>query len=214
VAYDDAKVEYTTQKTKFDAAKTRFDNADASLERLGRTQVAIEELALQAAQHAGLTGTTIDDIEDEVKALELVVQGGTANAEQMKQYEKFYEVFDGRDKVIGFMRNAETTNASMHNVNLLTHASAADSLRSIRDALNEISNMRGTIGAGMNRLLAGISVMQTQARNTLSAESSIRDANMAEEITSMTKYQILAQTGIAALAHSNANSQTVLRLLQ
>ena len=126
----------------------------------------------------------------------------------------FSGIFDGRDKIIGFMRDAETPKASLATVNLLTHASAASALTSIRDALNEISNMRGTIGAGMNRLLAGISVMQTQSRNTLSAESSIRDANMAEEITSMTRYQILAQTGIAALAHSNANSQTVLRLLQ
>jgi flagellin len=74
--------------------------------------------------------------------------------------------------------------------------------------------MRGTIGAGMNRLQAAIAVMQTQSRNTSTAESSIRDANMAEEITNMTKFQILAQTGIAALAHSNSNSQTVLRLLQ
>jgi flagellin len=112
------------------------------------------------------------------------------------------------------MRTSDTTNASLASVNLLAHASAADALPGIRKALNEISTMRGTIGAGMNRLLAGISVMQTQARNTLAAESSIRDANMAEEITNMTKFQILAQTGISALATSNVNSQMVLRLLQ
>jgi len=105
-------------------------------------------------------------------------------------------------------------NASLSTVHLLTHGKAAAALDNIRKALNEISIMRGTIGAGMNRLQAAISVMQTQSRNTLTAESSVRDANMAEEITNMTKFQILAQTGIAALAHSNANSQTVLRLLQ
>ena len=99
-------------------------------------------------------------------------------------------------------------------VNLLTHGNAADALGKIRLSLNEVSNMRGAIGAGLNRLQAGISVMQTQSRNTLAAESQIRDANMAEEITNMTKYQILAQTGIAALAHSNSNSQLVLSLLQ
>jgi len=126
----------------------------------------------------------------------------------------FEGVFDGRDKIVGFKRDSEALTPSLATVNLLTHATSAAALTGIRDALNEISNMRGTIGAGMNRLQAGISVMQTQSRNTLSAESSIRDANMAEEITSMTRYQILAQTGIAALAHSNANSQIVLRLLQ
>jgi len=116
-------------------------------------------------------------------------------------------------KVIGF-GVAGSTSGSLSTVHLLTHGKAAAALASIREALNAISVMRGTIGAGMNRLQAGIAVMQTQSRNTLTAESSIRDANMAEEITNMTKFQILAQTGIAALAHSNANSQTVLRLLQ
>ena len=122
--------------------------------------------------------------------------------------------WEDRNKIIGFMRDNLTTNASLATVNLLTHANAAKALTGIRDSLNEISNMRGTIGAGMNRLLAGISVMQTQSRNTLTAESAIRDANMAEEITNMTKFQILAQTGISSLAHSNTNSQMVLRLLQ
>ena len=119
---------------------------------------------------------------------------------------------DGRDKVMGF--GPDGTVAGLNTVSLGTHASAANALVSIKDALNAVSTMRGTIGAGLNRLQAAISVLQTQSRNTLSAESAIRDANMAEEITNMTKYQILAQTGIAALAHSNANSQMVLRLLQ
>jgi flagellin len=179
-----------------------------------QTTAAIEKIALQAAIYAGLTGSTFAAIKSEVAILQAAVKGGSPTAEQREQYEKFTTIFDSRDKITGFMRNADTSAASLATVTLLTHASAASAIGSIRDSLNEISNMRGTIGAGMNRLQAGISVMQTQSRNTLSAESSIRDANMAEEITSMTKYQILAQTGIAALAHSNANSQTVLRLLQ
>ena len=84
----------------------------------------------------------------------------------------------------------------------------------IKACLNAVSIMRGEIGAGMNRLYAAISVMQTQARGTLAAESQIRDANMAEEITNLTKHQILAQTGIAALAHSNSNNQMILSLLR
>ena len=105
--------------------------------------------------------------------------------------------------------------ANLSLIDLATsHATAAAALPIIRNALNQVAIMRGTIGAGMNRLHAAVSVMQTQARNTIAAESQIRDANMAEEITNLTKYQILAQTGIAALAHSNANSQLVLSLLR
>ena len=72
----------------------------------------------------------------------------------------------------------------------------------------------GTIGAGMNRLQSAVAVLQTQVQNTQSAESTIRDANMAEEISNLTKQQILAQSGMAALAQANAGSQNVLSLLK
>jgi flagellin len=74
--------------------------------------------------------------------------------------------------------------------------------------------MRASVGAGMNRLQSAVAVLQTQAQNTQAAESSIRDANIAEEVANLTKYQILAQSGIAALAQANANSQSVLTLLR
>ena len=92
------------------------------------------------------------------------------------------------------------------------HAAAA--LTDIRNALTAVSTMRGTIGAGINRLQAAITVINAQSQNTLAAESAIRDANVAEEVSNLTKFQILAQTGIAALAQANTNSQNVLSLLR
>jgi flagellin len=92
--------------------------------------------------------------------------------------------------------------------------SAADALDTLKDSLRGISNSRADIGAGMNRLQSAVAVLQTQAQNTLAAESNIRDANMAEEIANMTKFQILAQSGIAALSQANATAQTVLALLR
>jgi len=74
--------------------------------------------------------------------------------------------------------------------------------------------MRASIGSGMNRLQSAVAVLQTQSKNTAAAESVIRDANFAEEVANLTKYQILAQSGMAALAQANVNSQSVLRLLQ
>ena len=95
-----------------------------------------------------------------------------------------------------------------------TGENAAIALTELKGALNQVAIMRGSIGAGMNRLQAAINVIATQSQNTLSAESTIRDANIAEEISNLTRYQILAQTGIAALAQANANSQNVLSLLR
>jgi flagellin len=99
-------------------------------------------------------------------------------------------------------------------VNLTTADGAADALTTIKNSLSAVSSMRGNIGAGMNRLQSAVAVLQTQAQNTLAAESNMRDANIAEEVSSMTKYQILSQSGIASLSQANSSSQSVLSLLQ
>jgi flagellin len=104
--------------------------------------------------------------------------------------------------------------ANLTSVDLTTVDAAATSLTHIKNALNGVSNMRASIGAGMNRLQSAVAVLQTQAQNTQAAESLIRDANFAEEIGNLTKFQILAQSGMAALAQANANSQSVLNLLR
>ncbi len=104
--------------------------------------------------------------------------------------------------------------ADLTAVDLTTASAAATSLTEIKTALQGVSNMRAEIGAGMNRLQSAVAVLQTQSQNTQAAESSIRDANIAEEVANLTKYQILAQSGIAALAQANSNSQNVLNLLR
>ncbi len=95
-----------------------------------------------------------------------------------------------------------------------TKANASDAIATLKDALKGISTARADLGAGMNRLQSAVAVLQNMSQNTLAAESGIRDANMAEEIANMTKYQILAQAGIAALSQANASSQSVLALLR
>jgi flagellin len=91
---------------------------------------------------------------------------------------------------------------------------ATEGLTTIKEGLTAVSGMRGEIGAGMNRLKSAVAVLQTQSQNTASAESTIRDANFAEEVSNLTKHQILAQSGMAALAQANSNSQNVLSLLR
>jgi flagellin len=106
------------------------------------------------------------------------------------------------------------SSAALNGIDLTNASDAADALSTIKTALNEVSKMRGNIGAGMNRLQSAVSVLQTQSQNTLAAESSIRDANIAQEVSNMTKQQILSQAGIASLSQANSNSQTVLSLLR
>jgi len=104
-----------------------------------------------------------------------------------------------------------TTNIAT--VDLTTQLGAVTALTTIKGALSGVSQMRASIGAGINRLQAAVSVLQTQSQNTQAAESTIRDANVASEVANLTKYNILAQTGIAALAQANAQSSAILKLL-
>ncbi len=99
-------------------------------------------------------------------------------------------------------------------VDISTQAGAVAALTTIRNALSGVSSNRADIGAGINRLQAAVAVIQNQSQNTQAAESTIRDANVAEEISNLTKYQILAQSGLAALSQANANGELVLTLLK
>jgi flagellin len=91
---------------------------------------------------------------------------------------------------------------------------AAAAITTLKTALSGITTSRAAVGAGINQLQSAVSVLQTTAQNTTAAESNIEDANMAQEISNMTKYQILAQTGIAALTQANSTAQNVLTLLK
>jgi flagellin len=104
--------------------------------------------------------------------------------------------------------------SDMSSLDLTNATEAANALNTLKAAISSVSNMRASVGAGMNRLQSAVAVLQTQSQNTLSAESNIRDANIAEEVSNMTKYQILAQSGIAALSQANSSTQTVLSLLK
>jgi len=99
-------------------------------------------------------------------------------------------------------------------VSLTTDTGAKAALTALKDALSGVSSSRSTIGSGINRLQAAVSVLQVQSQNTQAAESTIRDANIAEEVANLTKYQILAQSGMAALTQANTQSQSVLSLFR
>ncbi len=95
----------------------------------------------------------------------------------------------------------------------LTKAGAQSELANLQTAIDSISGNRGDLGAALNRLESTIAVVTTQAQNLASSESQIRDANVAEEVVNLTRFQVLNQTGLAALAQANATSSSVLALL-
>ena len=81
-------------------------------------------------------------------------------------------------------------------------------------AIDQVSSARATFGAVQNRLEHTLSVQATYQENLVAAESRIRDVDMAEEMTKLTKEQILQQAGTAMLAQANQAPQSVLSLLR
>jgi flagellin len=116
---------------------------------------------------------------------------------------------------IGLLSSSQigSNTTSLGEQNLGTASGAASALTVINSAISDVAAMRGTIGAGINRLTSATNVINTQVQNLTSAQSSIQDANIGQVIANMSKYQILEQTGIAALAQSNTSEQAILRLL-
>lgn len=97
---------------------------------------------------------------------------------------------------------------------LTAKATAQTELSALRSAIDDISSRRGDLGAALNRLEATVNVVSVQAQNLQAAESQIRDADVAQEIVALTKFQVLGQTGLSSLAQANLASQSVLSLLR
>jgi flagellin len=97
---------------------------------------------------------------------------------------------------------------------LLTATAAQAALTALNSAVGQVASTRGTVGAGINRLQSATAVMSDQVQNLSAAEDNIRGANIAEEVAHLSKFNILAQTGIAAMAQANHSQQSILRLFQ
>jgi flagellin len=115
---------------------------------------------------------------------------------------------------IGGANGAGATALGLTGTNLSSATSSQDVLKTVQTAIASISKWRGALGAQQNRLINSVAIIQVQSQNLQAAESAIRDANMAEEVVNMTKWQILLQSGMASLAQANASSQLVLSLFR
>lgn len=93
-------------------------------------------------------------------------------------------------------------------------ATAQAELAKITTAIGTIASDRGTVGATINTLTAVSNVMSTESTNTLSAENDVTATDYGQATSDMSKYQILSQTGIAALSQANQSQQLITKLLQ
>ncbi len=121
---------------------------------------------------------------------------------------------------IGSLSTEGITNGSggaavnLATTDLSTQTDAQTALTLINQAIANVASTRGTLGASVNRLTDASNVINSQVQNLTSAENTITAADIPTAVANLTKYSILEQTGISALAQANQQQQLVLKLLQ
>jgi flagellin len=173
-------------------------------------------LATQAASAA--SGVDISKLSSEFNTLtseidrEAAVAGMTASA----SFSVFVsaESTVGNGAVSGTLGAVEVADLGITQLTFTSVAQAQTALSQVQAAVSSLGSVQGTIGTLQNRLQFAISLAQSQEVNTRAAESRIRDANIAEESANMTRFNILSQSGITALAQANQTSSSVLALLR
>ncbi len=104
--------------------------------------------------------------------------------------------------------------ANLSNTNLSSQGNAQSALSVLNEAITYVAAQDGYIGAQINTLNSVSQVMSTQQENVVSAQNAIQATDYASATSNMSKYEILSQTGIAALAQANSVQQEVTKLLQ
>ncbi|HXR40504.1 MAG TPA: flagellin [Terracidiphilus sp.] len=106
------------------------------------------------------------------------------------------------------------TSADLSNTNLSTQGNAQNAESVLNAAITYVAAQDGYIGAQINTLNSISQVMSTQQENVVSAQNAVQATDYASATSNMSKYEILSQTGIAALAQANSVQQEVTKLLQ
>ena len=125
-------------------------------------------------------------------------------------------LFGGANSAVSSVSDVNTSNLGSYNNKLSVSSfdNAGSAMKSIQSAIALVSNQRSNLGAVQNRLEHTIANLDNISENTQSAESRIRDTDMAEEMVNYSKNNILAQAGQSMLAQANQSTQGVLSLLQ
>ena len=184
----------------------------------------MNELATQAANDTN-TSTDRGAIQDELKQLQTEISR-IATTTQFNTQNLLTGSFSGKKLQVGALRGqlisisindmtatALKINGSAGN-KVGSFSDAGLTMSNIQKAISAVSKERSKLGAIQNRLEHTIANLDNISENTSSAESRIRDTDMAEEMVEYSKNNILAQAGQSMLAQANQSTQGVLSLLQ
>jgi flagellin len=119
----------------------------------------------------------------------------------------------GNDRISISIANSGSTSLGLNDETLTSSTGAQAAIAALDTALQTINTSRGTLGATQNRLEATMSNLSIMHENTASANSRIKDVDVAEESAAFTRSQILSQAGTSMLAQANSLPQSALSLI-
>ena len=211
-------VKYDGISYKYAADKTAAENKTEAIKSF-KAQISKKVLsAAFTAQYDNTTGSiyykaTIDGkekrFEDAAKAKKAYLddQQAKASAAITNDFQKYVQT----STTAGTTGN---TGEVRYGARVDDYESANKTITKVQDAINTVSTQRSALGALQNRLEHTVANLDNVSENTQSAESRIRDTDMASEMVDYSKNNILAQAGQSMLAQANQSTQGVLSLLQ
>jgi flagellin len=198
--------------------------AEGGLNEVSNILGRLRELAIQAN-----TDTTSDQdkdtLQDELSAL-------VAEIDRIAQSVEFngINVLDGTSTSVEFgigldaesgvdtvsvtLDSVRTTGLAIDSIDIGSTGDVSAALAAIDDAIDTVSGFRANLGAAENRLNSAIANLGTQIENLTSAESRIRDVDVARESADLTRNNIIQQASLSILAQANLQPQSALNLLQ
>ena len=187
---------------------------DGALNNISTLLDRLATLATQSASSSSAANRTTLNQEFQDVLAEIDREASVAGMTASAGFSVFVSSNGSNGSVGGTIAAADTAGLGLTGVTIDTDTNAKTALTAITAAVNTLGTAQASVGTIENRLQYAINLAQSQIVNTQAAESRIRDANIAEESSSLTRYQILTQSGIAVLAQANQSSAAVLTLLR
>ena len=211
-------VKYQGMTYKYEAGKSAAENKAAAIAAFKASIGQKTTKDAFTAQYDSTTGSvyykaTIDGKEKKFADADAAVASYVAD-QQIIASKAISEDFQ---KYVQTTDTEATTNdkgVTRYGARVDDYKAANNTITKVQDAINKVSTQRSALGALQNRLEHTVANLDNVSENTSSAESRIRDTDMAEEMVNYSKNNILAQAGQSMLAQANQSTQGVLSLLQ
>ena len=199
--------------------KLGLNDVNIGSDKLEQKDLDIVAAAMLRVKTPNASATVRDkDVQDAKEAFDKV-KGFITDKTQVTAVENAFAAYatadtTKKDDAAKLIETAFAAAATLPAAGAATSADALTAVKQIDDALTMVASNRATLGATLNRLDFNVNNLKSQSSAMASAASQIEDADMAKEMSEMTKFKILNEAGISMLSQANQTPQMVSKLLQ